>query len=157
MKKVQHPRGSTAWNMAFTGAQSQLTYDTDLNQYRLHDGVTPGGWLIPKVADISVIGTQRFTAKATKSVPATPFVADDSGKLLEITVSGTYTLMAAATQPLGIPFFLKAKASGVTVQRAGSDQIEDKAGTVTSLSLTLNEIVEVVRQDTDLFLVMSRY
>jgi hypothetical protein len=157
MKVVQHPRGSTAWNMAYTGPQSQLTYDSDLNQYRMHDGVTPGGWLITKVADVSILGTQRFTGKLTKSVPATQLLASDKGKLLEFSVAGTYTLPDRAGIAIGYPILLKALVPAVIVQRQGGDLIQDQGTDVTDLALTANEIVTIAAQDTAYWLVTSRY
>lgn len=42
-KQWQLRRGTTAENNEFTGAQGEVTMDTDKNQIRLHDGVTQGG------------------------------------------------------------------------------------------------------------------
>lgn len=41
--QLQLRRGTTAENDVFTGAVGELTMDTDKNDIRLHDGVTPGG------------------------------------------------------------------------------------------------------------------
>ena len=43
-KQWQIRRGTTADNDAFTGAQGEVTMDTDKNQIRLHDGVKQGGY-----------------------------------------------------------------------------------------------------------------
>lgn len=40
---LQHKRGTTAQNDAYTGRPGEITVDTELNQLRLHDGVSPGG------------------------------------------------------------------------------------------------------------------
>lgn len=42
-KQWQIRRGTSAENNEFTGAQGEITMDTDKNQIRLHDGVTQGG------------------------------------------------------------------------------------------------------------------
>lgn len=42
-KQWQIRRGTTVENDSFTGAQGELTMDTDKNQIRLHDGATQGG------------------------------------------------------------------------------------------------------------------
>ena len=42
-KQWQIRRGTTAENDSFTGAEGELTMDTDKNQIRLHDGATQGG------------------------------------------------------------------------------------------------------------------
>lgn len=41
--KFQLRRGTTAQNNAFTGAVGELTFDTDTNGVRVHDGHTQGG------------------------------------------------------------------------------------------------------------------
>ena len=58
-KQWQIRRGTTAENNEFTGAQGEITMDTDKNQIRLHDGVTQGG--IP-FGD-TVVEFQRPTAE----------------------------------------------------------------------------------------------
>ena len=45
-KQWQLRRGTTAENNGFTGAQGELTMDTDTNALRIHDGVTQGGHII---------------------------------------------------------------------------------------------------------------
>ena len=44
--QVQFRRGTTAENDAFTGAIGEITVDTTLNELRVHDGSTAGGFLI---------------------------------------------------------------------------------------------------------------
>jgi hypothetical protein len=41
--QVQFRRGTTTQNNAFTGAIGEITYDTEVKTFRLHDGTTPGG------------------------------------------------------------------------------------------------------------------
>ena len=52
-KKVQFRRGTYAENEAFTGAEGEITVDTDSNSLRVHDGVTVGGF--------EVTGNVHFT------------------------------------------------------------------------------------------------
>jgi len=44
--QLQIRRGTTAFNNTFTGAQGELTMDTDLKQVRIHDNFTPGGFAL---------------------------------------------------------------------------------------------------------------
>jgi len=44
--QVQFRRGTTTQNNAFTGALGEITYDTEVKTFRLHDGATPGGGAI---------------------------------------------------------------------------------------------------------------
>ncbi len=157
MRIVQHPRFSTAGCMAYTGPISQLIYDTDLNQFRLQDGVTPGGILMPKLTDIPAATLYKFLAVNTKSVPATPMTVADGYDFNEFTVAGAYTLMAASVFNVGQGFIATARIAGVSLVRAGTDLIEDKGVTTTSLNLTLNEQVTIVRKSAGLFMVTERY
>lgn len=45
-KQWQLRRGTTIENDGFTGAQGELTMDTDTNALRIHDGTTQGGHMI---------------------------------------------------------------------------------------------------------------
>jgi hypothetical protein len=57
--QVQFRRGTTVQNNAFTGAQGELTVDTDLKTLRLHDGATAGGG----ATFVTLTGTQTLTNK----------------------------------------------------------------------------------------------
>ena len=57
--QVQFRRGTTVQNNAFTGAQGELTVDTDLKTLRLHDGTTAGGGSTL----VTLTGTQTLTNK----------------------------------------------------------------------------------------------
>ena len=157
MKVVQVPRGDTANQNGYTGAQGQITYDTQTNQLRIHDGATAGGFPIPKVADLTNQAARLFSAVQVKSVPATPMTVADVGKLNSFTVGGTYTLMAANVVGVGIPFVVRAEVAGVTLQRAGADVIKDKGGSATSIVLTQYETVVMTQEDVGVFRIMQRY
>lgn len=45
-KRLQLRGGTTAQNNAFTGAERELTVDTDKWHLRIHDGTTAGGILV---------------------------------------------------------------------------------------------------------------
>ena len=44
--RLQLRKGTTAQNTAFTGAIGELTYDTEKNQVRIHNGTTVGGKVV---------------------------------------------------------------------------------------------------------------
>ena len=48
--QLQLRKGTKVQNDAFTGAEGELTYDTDSKGLRVHDGQTPGGHMIDTVA-----------------------------------------------------------------------------------------------------------
>ena len=60
--QVQFRRGTTSQNNAFTGAQGELTIDTDVWTIRIHDGTTAGGRQVP-----TLTATQTFTNKTMGS------------------------------------------------------------------------------------------
>ena len=60
--QVQFRRGTTSQNNAFTGAQGELTIDTDVYALRIHDGTTAGGKIVP-----TLTATQTFTNKTIGS------------------------------------------------------------------------------------------
>ena len=47
--QLQLRKGTKVQNDAFTGAEGELTYDTDSKGLRVHDGQTPGGHMIDTV------------------------------------------------------------------------------------------------------------
>ena len=56
--QLQLRRGTTAQNNAFTGAAGELSYDTEVDTVRVHDGTTAGGFALASIA-----GTQTLTNK----------------------------------------------------------------------------------------------
>lgn len=51
--QMQLRGGTTAENLLFTGAQREVTVDTDKNTLIVHDGVTPGGFTLASEAQVS--------------------------------------------------------------------------------------------------------
>ena len=47
--QLQLRRGTTVENDAFVGAAGEMTMDTDTNGLRVHDGTTPGGFMVDTV------------------------------------------------------------------------------------------------------------
>ena len=87
VKHVRFLRGTEAQNDAYTGLQGEVTVDTDNKQLRLHDGVTPGGVVLPKDADVvhlasteTISGQKTFTLAPLSS--ATVGRRDQTTKLI---------------------------------------------------------------------------
>ena len=66
-KQWQLRRGTTVENDGFTGAQGELTVDTDKKQIRLHDGVTQGGKTLPDIEMVLNAITPDYAAPVTVS------------------------------------------------------------------------------------------
>lgn len=56
--QLQLRRGTTTENAAFTGAQGELTYNTETHSLKVHDGATVGGYGLPVL-----VAVQRPTAE----------------------------------------------------------------------------------------------
>lgn len=70
--RFQLRRGTTAQNNAFTGAEGEVTYDTEVKNIRVHDGQTQGG--------ISVLTLAAIFPDYTRKVSMTnPFTAPTYG------------------------------------------------------------------------------
>lgn len=69
--QVQLRRGTTAQHGSFTGAQGELTVDTDKNALVLHDGATAGGKVIGREDVVNVLDYgASTTASATDNTTA---------------------------------------------------------------------------------------
>jgi len=113
--QVQFRRGTTTQNNAFTGAQGEITYDTDIKTLRLHDGSTAGGG----ATVVTLSATQSLTNKtlSTNSVWA--------GNAIGLTYGGTgssltATAGAVAYSTSGGLALNSAGTSGQLLQSAGS-------------------------------------
>ena len=84
--QVQFRRGTTTQNNAFTGAQGEITVDTDIKTLRLHDGSTAGGG----ATVVTLAATQTLTNK-TLSTSSTW-----AGNAVGLTYGGTGSSLTAA-------------------------------------------------------------
>lgn len=72
-RQIRLRRGTTAQNTSFTGAQGEVTMDTDLNTLRVHDGATPGGIIMAKRSDIpNSQQTSWYASPSARYVDITP-------------------------------------------------------------------------------------
>ena len=88
--EVKFRRGSTTQHASFTGAQGEVTVDTDLNTLRIHDGATVGGHRALLHSEFVGTGTGTLTQIDTG-------VGLSGGP---ITASGTLTLDTATQTTL---------------------------------------------------------
>ena len=82
--QVQFRRGTTSQNNAFTGAQGEITVDTDVYALRIHDGTTAGGKVVP-----TLTATQTFTNKTFGSGNTW------NGNVIGLTYGGTGAALTA--------------------------------------------------------------
>jgi hypothetical protein len=117
--QVQFRRGTTTQNNAFTGAQGEITYDTDVKTLRLHDGSTAGGG----ATVVTLAATQTLTNKtmSTSSVW--------NGNAIGLTYGGTGSSLTAAAGAIAY-----STSGGLALNSAGtSGQLLQSAGSGTPI------------------------
>lgn len=125
-------RRDTAANVAaFTGAQGELIVDITNNRLTVHDGVTPGGWPLAKLADV---GAGTLTTRST--VADANYVIVTTDRMIGVSALSaprTLTLPSAASFPIGVTLGVFDE-SGVasstitaTIAASGSDKIDGAA------------------------------
>ena len=81
-KQVQFRRGNYAESEAFTGAEGEITVDTDNNTLRIHDGVTEGGHQITGNVHFNgneiALGETELTVIVNKDTTAETLVINGS-------------------------------------------------------------------------------
>lgn len=80
MKTVQQPGFGTAIEDAVVGAARQIRIDTDREEIRLHNGLTPGGMRIPNINQVRATIAEELTGQA-----ALVKVVADSEELANLT------------------------------------------------------------------------
>lgn len=153
MKQVQHPRGNTAQNMAWTFPESVLSYDTTLKQYRMHDGITPGGWLLQRQADVPSLFGGVNPQPAV--IPLTAALVKNAN---DLNLAGNWQLPVLATMQVGVPFYLRATVVGVNIIPQGGDTIEDQGNVgLTTLALTQYAVYGLAKWTATAYRVISKY
>lgn len=79
--EVRFRRGTTAEHLTFTGAEGEVTVNTDTRSLHVHDGVTPGG---------------HETARAADVVAATDLASSDPGKGAAMVANATARVSSIA-------------------------------------------------------------
>ena len=77
VKHVQHLRGSSAQNDAYTGLEGELTIDLTNNRVRVHDGLVTGGVPLAKLAEVLQLSGGTLTGPIAKSNNITKNTVDN--------------------------------------------------------------------------------
>lgn len=77
--EVKRRRGGTAWNDGFTGAQGEITVDTDTNELRVHDGSTVGGHIVGGGGGDALTSNPLSQFAATTSAQLRGVLSDETG------------------------------------------------------------------------------
>ena len=70
-KLLQHRGGTTSEHSSFTGAEREVTVDTDLKTLRVHDGSTAGGTQLARLSDVTGTTSVGTLSSLTVSGDAT--------------------------------------------------------------------------------------
>ena len=105
---LQLRRGTTAQNNAFTGAIGELSYDTQVDTIRVHDGSTAGGF---------ALSTDAGTATLTNKTLTSPIINTGTFGTSILPVSADGTTLGSAAKEFSDLFL----ADGGTIQ-LGNDQ-----------------------------------
>jgi hypothetical protein len=102
-KQVRLRRGTTADHSTFTGADGEITFDTDKKCLVIHDGATPGGTPLSGIAFLNgdqVFGGQIWTNGGTPGYGGSPgLVVANSASLNDTEISGMATLWGVERRP----------------------------------------------------------
>ena len=75
-KQVQFRRGNSAEHKNFTGANGEVTVDTDLKTLRVHDGVTAGGSVLARTGDMPTPAQMSHNSSLSNDVIHLNLAAD---------------------------------------------------------------------------------
>ena len=91
--QVQFRRGTTSQNDSFTGANGEISVDTNLDQLRLHDGFTAGGFKVGRGVDVDdrmqVANTQALHSSVTANLNS--YIANTNPRITNLNSSGEHT------------------------------------------------------------------
>ena len=91
--QVQFRRGTTSQNDSFTGANGEISVDTTLDQLRLHDGFTAGGFKVGRGVDVDdrmqVANTQALHSSVTANLNS--YIANTNPRITNLNSSGEHT------------------------------------------------------------------
>ena len=94
--QVQLRRGTEAENDAFTGAEAEVTYNSNNSTLRVHDGSTLGGL---EVGAVTGIADDSVTFAKIEEIPANTILGNNTGSssdILELSVAQTQSLLNVA-------------------------------------------------------------
>lgn len=74
--QVKRRRGTTAQNDAFTGAEGEITVDTEKHELRVHDGMTQGGFKVGSGTGALIIGQMLEVVGTADYTPVGCLLAD---------------------------------------------------------------------------------
>lgn len=132
---VQFRRGTTAQNDNFTGAVGEISIDTTLDQVRVHDGVTQGGFATAKqeTVDANLANTNAYIAT----------VDNDHLDLSGGTMTGAIAMGTSKITGLGDP----SAAQDAATKNYVDTEITNLVDSAPAALDTLNELAAALNDD----------
>lgn len=145
--EVKLRKGTTSQHAGFTGAEGEVTVDTDLDTLRVHDGSTAGGERLAKYSELSGAGAGGTVTSVDSGTGLTGGPITSSGTLsiaddgiTPAMISSTDTLLNVndTHQTIGLGILANASSSFPKVKMDGGVQVGDQAPTLTSINSELS-------------------
>ena len=124
--EVKLRRGTTSQHSSFTGAEGEVTVDTDLDTLRVHDGSTAGGERLAKYSELAGAGSGGTVTSVDSGTGLTGGPITSSGTL-SIANDGVDTAQIAANA---------VTSTEIAANAVTSTEIADDAVTSTEISST---------------------
>ena len=124
--EVKLRRGTTSQHSSFTGAEGEVTVDTDLDTLRVHDGSTAGGERLAKYSELSGAGGGGTVTSVDSGTGLTGGPITSSGTL-SIANDGVDTAQIAANA---------VTSTEIAANAVTSTEIDDNAVASTKISST---------------------
>ena len=124
-EQLQLRRGTASQVNSFTGAVGEIVFDTSNNRIVANDGVTVGGYPIPKLSEV-----QTNSRTAISDAAYTALLTDRLVAYTTLTAARTITLPAANTYPTGTRLVIIDESGNcsttktLTAAAAGTDTID---------------------------------
>lgn len=84
--QLQLRRGNSATNSSFVGAVGELTFDTETNGLRIHNGSDAGGFVVPVVESSLTSSTENYIKLSNGFVVQWGTTADTASGTISITL-----------------------------------------------------------------------
>lgn len=138
-QQVQFRRGTTAEHSTFTGANGEITVDTDKDVVVVHDGSTAGGFPLIGAGDIGTT-VQAYDVDTTKNDVANTFTAEQTFNA-GLSIDGPYEQAAEAMAALDVDcstgnYFTKAISTSSTITFSNIPSTGTVFGFTLELTLT---------------------
>ena len=134
--QVKLRRGTTAQHAGFTGAEGEVTVDTDKETLVVHDNATAGGHELAKASDAYT--HPNHTGDVTSTGDGATVITDNAVTSAKISDTDTLLNVNDTHQTIGLGILANATGSFPKVKMDGGVQVGDQAPTLTSINSELS-------------------